>query len=114
MANELKVAKIHAIIGLLEQHWPLQRIARELGVDRGTVARYDRLRQSAGSKPANVTPGSSLGEPLQFTPFFENTKKLLPSDRLRLRFQYSMSELSKDVQLGTLCRSLRSFRCRSG
>jgi transposase len=57
MANILKMAKVHAIIGLWEQDWPHRRIARELGVDRGTVARYDRLRRSAESKPANVTAG---------------------------------------------------------
>jgi hypothetical protein len=60
MANVLKVAVVHAIIGLLEQDWPYRRIARELGVDRETVARYDRLRQSADSKPANATPGSNI------------------------------------------------------
>jgi len=58
MANVLKVAVVHAIIGLLDHGWSYRRIARELGVDRGTVARYDRLRQTVGSKPANVTPGS--------------------------------------------------------
>ena len=70
MANRLKMAKIHAIIGLLEQGWSYRRIARELGVDRETVARYDRLRrsnsaisttgsgQSESSNPAISTPGS--------------------------------------------------------
>jgi len=58
MANILKMAKTHAIIGLLEQHWPHRRIARELGVHRDTVARYDRLRKANGSKPAISTPGS--------------------------------------------------------
>ena len=52
MANVLKVAVVHAIIGLLDQGWSYRRIARELGVHRETVARYDRLRQTAGSKPA--------------------------------------------------------------
>ncbi len=71
MANQLKVAVVHAIIRLLEQHWPYRRIARELGVDRETVARYDRLRQSADSKPANPTPGSDPGshpKPANVTP----------------------------------------------
>ena len=44
MANQLKVAVVHAIIGLLAQGWSYRRIARELGVHRETVARYDRLR----------------------------------------------------------------------
>lgn len=59
MSNRLKMANIHAIIGLLEQSWSHRRIARELGVDRETVARYDRLRRS---KPAIVTPGSEESE----------------------------------------------------
>jgi transposase len=58
MANQLKMAAIHAIIGLLEQGWAYRRIARELGVHRETVARYDRLRRLAASKPANPTAGS--------------------------------------------------------
>lgn len=61
MSNRLKMANIHAIIGLLEQDWSYRRIARELGVDRDTVARYDRLRQNR-PKPAIVTPGSELSE----------------------------------------------------
>jgi transposase len=76
MANRLKMARIHAIIGLLEQNWSYRRISRELGVDRETVARYDRLRrnrsnaaistpgsgQSEVSKPAIPTAGSLLGD----------------------------------------------------
>jgi transposase len=57
MSNRLKMANIHAIIGLLQQKWSYRRIAREIGVDRNTVARYDRLRRNR-SKPAIVTPGS--------------------------------------------------------
>ena len=58
MAHILSMAKIHAIIGLLEKKWPHRRIARELGVDRETVARYDRLRRKRESKAAIVAPGS--------------------------------------------------------
>lgn len=61
MSNRLKMANIHAIIGLLEREWSYRRIARELDVDRETVARYDRLRQ-ARSKPAIVAPGSGIPE----------------------------------------------------
>jgi transposase len=59
MANRLKMANIHAVIGLLEQGWSYRRIARELGIDRDTVARYDRIRKS---KPAIVAPGSDVQE----------------------------------------------------
>jgi len=58
MANQLKMAVVHAITGLLEKGWRYRRIARELGVHRETVARYDRLRKTSASKPANATPGS--------------------------------------------------------
>jgi transposase len=61
MSNRLKMANIHAIIGLLEQKWSYRRIARELGVDRDTVARYDRLRRNR-SNPAIVAPGSEISE----------------------------------------------------
>lgn len=59
MSNRLKMAKLHAVIGLLEQKWSYRRIARELGVDRDTVARYDRLRHNRGN-PAIVPPDSQL------------------------------------------------------
>lgn len=58
MANILKMAKMHAIIGLLENKWSQRRIARELGVDRETVARYDRLWRKQESNPAIVAPGT--------------------------------------------------------
>ncbi|MBU1470102.1 MAG: IS21 family transposase [candidate division Zixibacteria bacterium] len=71
MANQLKVAVADAIIGLLEHGWSYRRIARELGVHRETVARYDRLRRSSGSKPSNPTPGSdgeNHSKPANVTP----------------------------------------------
>lgn len=58
MANQLKVAVVDAILGLIEQGWSYRRIARELGVHRETVARYARLAQNGDAKPANPTPGS--------------------------------------------------------
>ena len=61
MSNRLKMANIHAIIALLEQDWSHRRIARELGVNRETVSRYDRLRRRQ-AKPAIVTPGSEQSE----------------------------------------------------
>ncbi len=61
MANRLKMANIHAIIGLLEQGWSYRRIARDLGIDRDTVAKYDRARRNL-SKPAIVAPGSETSE----------------------------------------------------
>lgn len=60
MANQLRMAMIDAIVTLLERGWSYRRIARELGVHRETVARYDRLRrEQAAAKPAIPTPGSA-------------------------------------------------------
>jgi len=85
MANQLKMAVADAIIGLLAHGWSYRRISRELGIHRETVARYDRLRRTGGSKPANVTLGSSglwisnrsLGPPSFCKPFEDIIKKQL-------------------------------------
>jgi transposase len=59
MANQLKMAMMQAIITLLERGWSYRRIARELGIHRETVARYDRKRSA---KPAISTPGSEMAD----------------------------------------------------
>lgn len=86
MANVLKMAKKQAIIGLLESGWSQRRIARELGVNRETVGRYAKLKESKpaivtpgleslkSSKPAIVTPGQqrvNTGRKSQCEPFLE-------------------------------------------
>ncbi len=81
MANVLKVAVVHAIIGLLEQGWSYRRIARELGVHRETVARYDRLRQTVGSKPANPIAGSNANDNSKPANATAGYLGLPPSDR---------------------------------
>ena len=53
MANRLKVAKVLSIQALHAQGWSQRRIARELGIDRATVARY----LMAPSKPAKAPIG---------------------------------------------------------
>lgn len=66
MANQLKVAKVLSIKSLHAQGWSQRRIARELGVNRETVARYLRTQSrpakaplgSEDSKPAKAPPGS--------------------------------------------------------
>ena len=62
MANELKMARINALLHLAEQGWSHRRIARELGVHRETVARHIRLA-AEGSKPAIPTAGSGESKP---------------------------------------------------
>ena len=57
MPNLLKVAMIETILSLRQRGWSKRRIARELGIDRETVARHLRLAESS-SKPANAPLGS--------------------------------------------------------
>jgi len=54
MANHLRMAMIHAILTLHQRGWSKRRIARELGVDRGAVARH---LASAIVDSANPPPG---------------------------------------------------------
>jgi transposase len=56
MANQLKMAMIQALLALHACGWSKRRIARELGIDRGTVARYLQLAEQA--KPAISLTGS--------------------------------------------------------
>src|SRR5437870_135247 len=53
--NELKVHLQQAIVGLHQQGWSKRRIARELGLDRGTVGKY---LPAGDSKPAIPLTGS--------------------------------------------------------
>jgi transposase-like protein len=55
MANELKMAIVESVFQLRALHWSARRIARHLGIDRGTVRKY--LKQAiSGPKPA-IPPG---------------------------------------------------------
>ena len=58
MANCLKMAMVNGIDGLLEAGWSQRRIARALGIDRGTVARYARRAREAANA-ATAPPGSN-------------------------------------------------------
>ncbi len=55
MSNQLKMAQVQSILALLGRGWSQRRIARELQVDRETVARYVGL---AAANPAKVPTGS--------------------------------------------------------
>lgn len=59
------MATIEAIRGLLDQGWSQRRIARELRIDRETVARYARLGEPKASNPAI----STAGRPSQCRPY---------------------------------------------
>jgi transposase len=59
MANVLKMAKIQSIQQLHAAGWSQRRIARELGIDRGTVAR--QLRPPPADPKAAIPPTGSNG-----------------------------------------------------
>jgi transposase len=58
MANLLKMAMIDTILSFHRLGWSNRRIARELGIDRDTVARQLQAIQ-AGAKTAKAPPGSA-------------------------------------------------------
>jgi transposase len=69
MANQLKMAMVHAILTLMRLGWSQRRIAQELEVDRETVARYVHSPpadsacpcEPSEAKPAtNPIPGSEV------------------------------------------------------
>ena len=64
MSNRLKMADISAIQTLLQRGWSQRRIARELGVNRETVARYAMVLDP---NPAISTAGSCADKPPDLT-----------------------------------------------
>lgn len=60
MANRLGMAKLQSIVTLHERGWSARRIARALGVDRGTVLRH--LRAALAANTANAPPGSNAAD----------------------------------------------------
>lgn len=62
MANRLKVAKVLSIHALHQAGWSQRRIAREVGISRGAVARHLRSRSNGAKAP---TGSRSLCEPFR-------------------------------------------------
>jgi len=60
MSNHLEMAMIQAILRLHQQGWSQRRIARDLAIDRETVARH-LLSANAASDSSNPPPGSQVG-----------------------------------------------------
>ena len=58
MANHLKMAMVDTIVTLKQHGWSIRRIARELGIDRGTVRRYIRQEQLHPKPPTKAPTGS--------------------------------------------------------
>jgi hypothetical protein len=67
MANELKMAIVESIFQLRTLRWSARRIARHLGLDRGTVRKYLQ-RAMSGAKPAIPPAGSSGPKPATYPP----------------------------------------------
>jgi len=61
MANQLKMAKIDAILALHRRHWSIRRIAKELGLHRDTVARHIQAYEPS-SKQATAPIGSGAAD----------------------------------------------------
>ena len=57
MSNHLEMAMIQAILALRARRWSQRRIARELGIDRETVARH--LALAAANPASNPPPGAA-------------------------------------------------------
>ena len=62
MANHLSMAIIDSILPLHQRGWSQRRIARELNIDRETVARHLQA-QGLAPKPANAPLGSATPQP---------------------------------------------------
>ena len=54
MANQLREAKVLSIKTLHEQGWSQRRIARELGINRESVARYLNRIQNQPKHPPGL------------------------------------------------------------
>jgi transposase len=67
MAHELKMAIVESILQLRALHWSGRRIARHLGIDRGTVAKHLK-RLESGPKPAISPAGSEGSKPATYPP----------------------------------------------
>jgi len=63
MANQLKMAMVNAILTLKQRGWSHRRIARELGINRETVARYVNLWQTDPKPATNAPTGSDISKP---------------------------------------------------
>jgi transposase len=95
MANRLKMALIETIQSLSQRGWSQRRIARELKVDRETVAKHLRDRPDP-SKPASAPLGSDQGS----NPASESVPPSHPLPRRPSGCEPWRSTIEAKVQLG--------------
>lgn len=83
MANVIGMVQKSAILGLRRRKWSYRRIARELGLDRRTVARYieqyekDGLEEAKADSKCTILPPGKSGRQSQCTAYFEQIKLAL-------------------------------------
>ena len=78
--NQLKMDLRQSIITLSGNGWSQRKIARELDINRETVARYRREhRQESQAKPATVPTGSPASEPSQVNGQSEPKPAIVPA-----------------------------------
>jgi IS30 family transposase len=78
VANQLKMALIDTIQHLHQQDWSQRRIALELNIDRGTVARY--LERLEASKPATQEGALSDAKPASARGALSDAKPATPEE----------------------------------
>ena len=87
--NQLKMDIQQTISTLSRGGWSQRRIARELGIDRETVARYRRLaRQVAEPKPAIPPPGPEVTPPPISPPVEPSNPAIVPAGSKPGRVSY--------------------------
>jgi transposase len=106
--NQLKVNQQHSIIALYEQGWSKRRIARELGLDRGTVRKY---LVGCRSKPPTPQTGSESagGPPSLCDPWQEQIEQAIQQG---LSVQRIYQDLVSEHQFGGSYHSVRRFVLR--
>ena len=105
--NQLKMDIQQAISTLSSGGWSQRRIARELGIDRETVARYRRLaREATGAKPAIPPAGSKPGRVSRCEPFEAFIKAGLDA---RLSAQRIYQDLVSEQQFAGSYDSVKRF-----
>ena len=83
--NQLKVSIQQSIIALVARGWSQRRIARELQLDRSTVARYAKgVAAKPATNPAPGSPPGSEAKPAISTAGSEATEEPKPANNLAL------------------------------